>query len=198
MVKKPNYCKGIIMVHGRSEYLLVEHIKSNLHLPIEIYAAKNGKMSIQIDGLKTILGNSIFKNKKALKAEYILEEKNGVFPNFFVMPVMDLDDTSDEKKKLYRTGELFQNHWLSPYIMPIWNEPNLDTVLYEQKVIQKIPNAKEKGKMYREILPPHTGETDIKRVEELRKIFAKSNKTNMEIMLQRCLDTVQEIKKEKR
>ena len=52
--------------------------------------------------------------------------------------------------------------------------------------------------MYREILPPHTGETDIKRVEELRKIFAKSNKTNMEIMLQRCLDTVQEIKKEKR
>ncbi len=186
------------MVHGRSEYLLVEHIKSNLHLPIEIYAAKNGKMSIQIDGLKTILRNSIFKNKKALKAGYILEEENGVFHNFFVMPVMDLDDTSDEKKKLYRTGELFQNHWLSPYITPIWNEPNLDTVLYEQKIIQKIPNAKEKGKMYREILPPHTGETDIKRVEELRKIFAKSNKTNMEIMLQRCLDTVQEIKKEKR
>lgn len=54
MVRKPNYCKGIIIAHGKSELLLAEHIKSNLHLPIEIYAEKNGKSSIQIDSLKTI------------------------------------------------------------------------------------------------------------------------------------------------
>ena len=34
MMRKPNYCKGIVIVHGKSELLLAEHIKSNLHLPI--------------------------------------------------------------------------------------------------------------------------------------------------------------------
>ena len=55
MAIKPNYCKGIIIVHGKSELLLAEHIKSNLHLPIQIYSESNGKTSIQIDSLPTIL-----------------------------------------------------------------------------------------------------------------------------------------------
>ena len=47
MIKKANYCRGIIIAHGKSELLLAEHIKSNLHLPIAIYAESNGKTSIQ-------------------------------------------------------------------------------------------------------------------------------------------------------
>ena len=38
----PKFCKGVVIAHGKSEFLLAEHIKSNLHLPIEIYANKNG------------------------------------------------------------------------------------------------------------------------------------------------------------
>ena len=75
LVLKLNYCKGIIIVHGKSELLLAEHIKSNLHLPIEIYALKNGKMSIQIDSLMNVLGNNIFKSKTALKKNFIVEEE---------------------------------------------------------------------------------------------------------------------------
>ena len=52
MVRKPNYCKGIIIAHGKSELLLAEYIKSNLHLPIEIYSLKNGKTSIMILKIK--------------------------------------------------------------------------------------------------------------------------------------------------
>ena len=48
MVMKPKFCKGIVIAHGKSELLLAEHIKSNVHLPIEIYAESNGKTSIQI------------------------------------------------------------------------------------------------------------------------------------------------------
>ena len=55
MKKKLNYCRGVVVVHGKSEKLLAEHIKSNLHLPIEVYAENNGKTSIQIDSLITIL-----------------------------------------------------------------------------------------------------------------------------------------------
>ena len=115
MVRKPNYCKGIVIAHGKSELLLAEHIKSNLHLPIEIYAESNGKTSIQIDSLMTVLGNNIFKNKREFNKRYIVEEEKGILKNFSLMPIMDLDDTSEDRKQKYISGEMFKNHWLNPY-----------------------------------------------------------------------------------
>ena len=194
MVRKPNYCKGIIIAHGKSELLLAEHIKSNLHLPIEIYSLKNGKTSIQIDSLMTILGNNDFKNKSKLKQKYIIEEKNKKFINFFIMPIMDLDDTTEEKIKKYKNGEMFKNHWLSPYIMPIWNDINLDHVLYDLKLISKLPNDKEKGKVYEELFPKNTGQADLEQVNKLLKYFESTNKTNINIFIEKCLESLQTFK----
>lgn len=194
MVRKPNYCKGIIIAHGKSELLLAEHIKSNLHLPIEIYSLKNGKTSIQIDSLMTILGNNDFKNKSKLKQKYIIEEKNKKFINFFIMPIMDLDDTTEEKIKKYKNGEMFKNHWLSPYIIPIWNDINLDYVLYDLKLISKLPNDKEKGKVYEELFPKNTGQADLEQVNKLLKYFESTEKTNMNIFVEKCLESLQTFK----
>lgn len=194
MVRKPNYCKGIIIAHGKSELLLAEHIKSNLHLPIEIYSLKNGKTSIQIDSLMTILGNNDFKNKSKLKQKYIIEEKNKKFINFFIMPIMDLDDTTEEKIKKYKNGEMFKNHWLSPYIIPIWNDINLDHVLYDLKLISKLPNDKEKGKVYEELFPKNTGQADLEQVNKLLKYFKSTTKTNMNIFIEKCLESLQTFK----
>ena len=191
MVRKPNYCKGIIIAHGKSELLLAEHIKSNLHLPIEIYSLKNGKTSIQIDSLMTILGNNDFKNKSKLKQKYIIEEKNKKFINFFIMPIMDLDDTTEEKIEQYKNGEMFKNHWLSPYIIPIWNDINLDHVLYSLKLISKLPNDKEKGKVYEELFPKNTGQADLEQVNKLLKYFESTEKTNMNIFVEKCLESLQ-------
>lgn len=194
MVRKPNYCKEIIIAHGKSELLLAEHIKSNLHLPIEIYSLKNGKTSIQIDSLMTILGNNDFKNKSKLKQKYIIEEKNKKFINFFIMPIMDLDDTTEEKIKKYKNGEMFKNHWLSPYIIPIWNDINLDHVLYDLKLISKLPNDKEKGKVYEELFPKNTGQADLEQVNKLLKYFESTEKTNMNIFVEKCLESLQTFK----
>lgn len=194
MVRKPNYCKGIIIAHGKSELLLAEYIKSNLHLPIEIYSLKNGKTSIQIDSLMTILGNNDFKNKSKLKQKYIIEEKNKKFINFFIMPIMDLDDTTEEKIKKYKNGEMFKNHWLSPYIIPIWNDINLDYVLYDLKLISKLPNDKEKGKVYEELFPKNTGQADLEQVNKLLKYFESTEKTNMNIFAEKCLESLQTFK----
>lgn len=194
MVRKPNYCKGIIIAHGKSELLLAEHIKSNLHLSIEIYSLKNGKTSIQIDSLMTILGNNDFKNKSKLKQKYIIEEKNKKFINFFIMPIMDLDDTTEEKIKKYKNGEMFRNHWLSPYIIPIWNDINLDHVLYDLKLISKLPNDKEKGKVYEELFPKNTGQADLEQVNKLLKYFESTTKTNMNIFIEKCLESLQTFK----
>lgn len=187
---KINYCKGVVIAHGKSEVLLAEHIKSNLHLPIEIYAESSGKTSIQIDSLMTVLGNNIFKNKRAFKQKYEVEEENGILKNFSLMPIMDLDDTCEDRKQKYISKEMFKNHWLSSYIIPIWNNSNLDEVLLELKLINKLPNNKEKGKVYRELFPTNRGETDKQQVENLMKEFKKSSKTNMEVFVKKCLDSL--------
>ena len=190
MVKKPNYCKSIVVAHGKSELLLVEHIKSNLHLPIEIYAESNGKTSIQIDSLMSVLGNNIFKSKREFNKRYIVEEEKGILKNFSLMPIMDLDDTSEDRKQKYISGEMFKNHWLSPSIVPIWNKNNLDEVLLDLKLIDKLPNNKEKGRLYRELFPTNKGESDIQQVKNLMNKFKKSNKTNMQVFIKKCLDSL--------
>jgi len=190
MIREPNYCKGIVIAHGKSELLLAEHIKSNLHLPMEIYAENNGKTSIQIDSLITVLGNNIFKNKRVFNQKYEVEEEKGKLKNFSLMPIMDLDDTSEEKIQKYISGEMFKNHWLNPYIVPIWNKNNLDEVLLDLKLINRLPNNKEKGKVYRDLFPTNKGESDKQQVENLMNVFAQSNKTNMEVFIKRCLDVL--------
>lgn len=190
MVLKLNYCKGIIIVHGKSELLLAEHIKSNLHLPIEIYALKNGKTSIQIDSLMNVLCNNIFKSKNVFKKNYIVEEEQKEFKNFFVMPIMDLDDTTKEKIEKYKSGEMFKDHWLKPYIIPIWNDKNLDEVLFELNLISKLPNDKEKGKVYEDLFPKNRGETDIQQVKKLLTSFENSKKTNMDLLIKKCLESL--------
>lgn len=189
-MKKPNYCKGIVIAHGKSELLLAEHIKSNLHLPIEIYAEKNGKLSIQIDDLITILGNNIFKNKTSFKKQFVVEEENKKIKNFFIMPIMDLDDTTQEKIEKYKSCEMFQKYWLYSYIIPIWNDKNLDQVLYDLNLIAKLPNNREKGKIYEELFPTNRGETDLQQVEKLLSYFKKSKKTNMDVFIKKCLDSL--------
>ena len=191
MVRQPNYCKGIVIAHGKSELLFAEHIKSNLHLPIEIYSLKNGKMSIQIDSLTTILGNNDFKSKNKLKQKYFIEEKNKKLVNFFVMPIMDLDDTTEEKIEKYKSGKMFRNHWLSSYIVPIWNDTNLDHVLYDLNLISKLPNDKEKGKVYEDIFPKNKGQADLEQVNKLLKYFESTTKTNMDVFIRKCLEGLQ-------
>lgn len=191
MPKKLKFCRGVIIAHGKSELLLAQHIKSNLHLPIEIFAESNGKKSIQIDSLITVLGNNIFKNKRVFNKKYIVEEEKGILKNFSLMPIMDLDDTSEDRKQKYISGEMFKNHWLSPYIVPIWNRNNLDEVLLELELIHKLPNNKEKGKVYRNLFPTNKGETDIEQVENLKKLFEKSEKTNMQVFIKKCLDSLE-------
>ena len=188
MIKKPNYCKGIIIVHGKSEYLLAEHIKSNLHLPIGIYGESKGKTSIQIDSLITVLGNNIFKNQNSLLKKYIIEKEKKNLKNFFVMPIMDLDDTTTEKINNYKSGKMFEKHWLSPYIIPIWNDKNFDEVLFSLNLISKLPNDKEKGKIYEELFPKNTGETDLDQTKKLLTYFQKSKKTNMDIFIKKCIE----------
>ncbi len=106
------------------------------------------------------------------------------------MPIMDLDDTSNQKQEKYISKELFKDHWLYPYIVPIWNKKNLDEVLLDLKMIEKLPSYREKGRVYRNLFLKNKGESDIEQVKKLNEKFKKCKNTNMDIFLQKCLDSV--------
>ena len=188
MITNLKYCTCVVIAHGKSELLLAEHIKSNLHLPIGIYSKNNGKKSIQINSLMNVLNNKIFKNINELKKEYGIEIEKKVLKNFTIMPIMDLDD--DTQKQEYISKNMFKNHWLEPYIVPIWNKNNLDEVLLDLKLIKKLPEDRDKGKVYSSLFPTNNGQSDKQQVENLLKKFEKSNKTNMEIFIKKCLDSL--------
>ena len=61
-MKKLNYTKAVVIVHGKSEKQICQYIKNKLRLKIEIFSDKNGEKSIQITSLKNILNNKIFKS----------------------------------------------------------------------------------------------------------------------------------------
>ena len=107
------------------------------------------------------------------------------------MPIMDLDDTTEEKIEKYKSGEMFRNHWLSSYIIPIWNDINLDYVLHDLNLISKLPNDKEKGKVYEELFPKNKGQADIEQVNKLLGCFESTTKTNMNIFIKKCLKVLQ-------
>lgn len=37
-----NYTRGVVIVHGKSEYALVKYIYTNLHLPMRIVSKNKG------------------------------------------------------------------------------------------------------------------------------------------------------------
>lgn len=42
---------------------------------------------------------------------------------------MDTDDCADETRKRFINKEMFKNHWAYDYIVPIYNSPELETVM---------------------------------------------------------------------
>jgi len=80
---------------------------------------------------------------------------------------------------------------VNEYITPIWNDKNFDQVLYDSKLISRIPNYKEKGKMYRGIFYKNNGQADIDCIRELLYSFENNPKTNMNILIEKCLEGLQ-------
>jgi len=57
-----NYTTAVVIVHGKSELVMCQHIRKNLRLKIEIAAEKKGEKSIQINGLLKFLESRHFSD----------------------------------------------------------------------------------------------------------------------------------------
>ena len=137
-MRKLNYTKALVIVHGKSEKQICQYIKNKLRLKIEIYSDKNGEKAIQITSLKNTLNNKIFKSYRNFintfeDIELDASSKN-INNNFKIFIIMDTDDCSEDEKRKFINKEMFKGHWAYDYIVPIYNIPELETVLTEAKV----------------------------------------------------------------
>lgn len=191
---KLNYVRGVVICHGKSELQVARYISTNLRLGIKTYAKDNGKHSIQITSLMDVLNAAPFKDPTAFTKEYPVEEtgkgKNRRFPDFRLFIIMDTDDCTDEQREHFKDGSMFSGHWLSPYIVPIYDSPNLEEVLWKSGVIEKKPDKGNKATTYEKVFPINKKELSvdtISQVNYLKKCLTGNTHTNLPEYIDYCL-----------
>jgi hypothetical protein len=70
MARQSVKCKIMVIVHGKSEYVLCRHIKSVLRIKKEIVAKDKGKHSIQITSVLNKLNERGLNNISSFMREY--------------------------------------------------------------------------------------------------------------------------------
>lgn len=188
------YRKGIVIVHGRSEWHLVRHVYTNLHLPLELISKDKGKSSIQINGLLEYMNRKCkCKSLKTFAEEHSIEydRKNKTLKNFKLFTIMDTDDCEEETRKRYISGELFRGHPLAEYIVPIYNSPNLEEIMIRAGMMTRRIRDSEKGTYYSKIFPLNTEPMCVETIRQVR-IFASKIKgirqSNLTEFIEYCFE----------
>jgi hypothetical protein len=190
-----SYTRCAVIVHGKSEYILVRYIYTNLHLPVKVIAKDKGKSSIQINGLKKMLIKKPFKSLKEMANEYGIEydKKSKLLKNFKLFIIMDTDDCDNDTKSKYISGELFKGHLLEDYIVPIYNDSNLEDVMLKAGIMVKRIKDAQKGTYYSRVFPINT---DPMSADTLNQVHEFANKldgikeTNMLCFIKYCFDQI--------
>ena len=193
----PCYKKGIVIVHGKSEWHLVRHVYTNLHLPLVLIARDKGKSSIQINGLLEYMNRKCkCKSLKTFAEEHSIEydRKNKILKNFKLFTIMDTDDCEEETRKKYISGELFRGHPLAEYIVPIYNSPNLEEIMIRAEIMTRRIRDSEKGTYYSKIFPLNTEPMSVETIHQVR-IFASKLKgireSNLMEFMEYCFELLQ-------
>lgn len=192
-MKKLVFLKAVVIVHGKSEMQMCQHVKQKLRLRIEIESDKNGEKAIQITSLEKFMNNKKFKNKSSFLKyfPYIELEQDGKTINsqFKIFIIMDTDDCTEKQKENFINKDMFKNHWAYDYIVPIYNSPQLEAVLEKANVPFEKTGIKRK-KEYIKIFPtdPKYEKSDTMQISELAKNLEHINQTNLDKFLNFCLD----------
>ncbi|WP_205314725.1 hypothetical protein [Ruminiclostridium herbifermentans] len=86
------------------------------------------------------MNDSRFKSLDALlkyfeDVEIVFEKKKRrLSPDFKIFTIMDTDDCTEKEKEDYINKSMFKGHWAYDYIVPIYNNPDLENVLVKAKI----------------------------------------------------------------
>ena len=173
----------ITIVHGESELTICEHIASNLRIKHKDIGEQLGKSSIQINKLMKFLNSdSRFNTETGFKRTFTdIEKDEKKLIKFKIFIIMDTDDCDEQTKQNYKTGLMFKGHFLEPYIVPIYNEPNLESTMASIGII--IKDKKE----YKKIFPVNSKGINLEKIKFFSDKLRKSPNTNMEVYVDYCI-----------
>lgn len=184
MMVSGNYTKTLAVVHGASEYILCDSIKSNLRIPMIICAENKGRESIQINGIANYMSTGSFRSHLKLSRVYPkLQYSKGKIQRITIFTIMDTDDCQEHTFTEYKNKELFFNSPFCENIVPIYNSPNLDNVMTE---LGFPIDKNNKRKSYEKCFPGKNG--DIKTAQQLLKLCEKNPNTNLEHFIRYCIE----------
>ena len=102
----------LVIVHGESERILVNAIKSRLRIPVVLYPVKRGSGTVDLPNIAEILSSGPFKSEYALHKAYdALDYKprsDVKMPDLRIFPILDVDRHRDLFPS-YRTKDLFRD-----------------------------------------------------------------------------------------
>lgn len=185
-----NYCRAIVIVHGKSELLMMEYLKRKFRLNIAIISNNNGKSSIQVNGLLNFISsNTKLKSLKVVEKEFIPNVVGNKLIDCPIFTIMDLDDCDEKEAELYRTGKMFAGTWIEEYILPIWFSPHFDEAMKKAELLNKLPSDKEKGKVYTNLFKNEMN--GLKELTVFKEKMEKCKNTNIEVLVQYLADIVE-------
>ena len=122
-------------------------------------------------------------DRKSFKNAYPrVEVKKNLLVDFQLFIIMDTDDCTDQQRIAFLDKSMFRSHWLCPYIVPIYNSPNLEQTMKEAN----IPIVKKSE--YIQIFPTNHGDLDIDKAKELLVSLKRCKHSNMSTYLERCIE----------
>lgn len=188
-MRKSVKLKVMSIVHGQSELRICSSIKSNLKLKHEIIARERGRTSIQITSIMDILKDRrfcSFKNFIDNFTDVEIDRKGKKLINFTLFIIMDVDDCTFEQKDNFISKKMFKDHWLFEYIIPIYNDPNLEKTMEQANI------SVNKKKDYILIFPTNHGDLDINIAKEFLKKLKKLSCSNLSLYISHCISIAEE------
>lgn len=186
---RPRYVKNIVIVHGKSEEIICQYIRSNLRLPIEIYSHNKGKNNIEISSLNSVLNNTVFKSYSSLSKNYLIMPKRDIKKeNLEVFTIMDKDKCSDELFKDYKSKRMFKKDWMYELITPIYNIECLEDVLSKAGYT----DLRKSKKNYIKLFPINKGGFNLGEIEDCyKKLLTVRGISNLHLFVKKCLDSIE-------
>lgn len=188
MKRKPAKLSVMSIVHGRSELLMCSSVKSNLKIKHEIHAKDNGRHSIQVNSVMNELNSTKFyMSLKEFSEKYDIayNSKNKKLINFKLFIIMDLDDCNSEKAEQFKDKSMFSGHPLYDYIVPIYNDPNLEKTMKDLGIDI---DERDKVRGYIKIFPTNKGDLDIHMAEKFAgKLNAECKNSNLGCYFDYCV-----------
>lgn len=125
----------VVVAHGKSEVAMWQTFRMRLRTNICIYSNKNGEEAITISGLPELFTGGEMSSEKEIYKRFgedldYRPRAREPLPGLKIFTVMDIDGNNRDRRP-YMSGELLKNVPLGKYIVPIYNDNNLDDVMGE-------------------------------------------------------------------